>query len=127
MNSDSFYMWDELFDGMSLCKIAIPQNFPKICNSNGKAGGSGSQRYRGNVDYGGAGPGGHHRRGSRCSVPTGKRGAAVHRGSEKGQLERPQILIVDGGPTSLYVATGINPQEGFGSCSHVFKLKVEQK
>ena len=54
-------------------------------------------------------------------------GATVHRGSEKGQLERPQILIVDGEPTYLYVATGIIPKEGFGSCSHVFKLNVERK
>ena len=46
---------------------------------------------------------------------------------KNGQLERPQILIVDGEPTYLYVATGINPKEGFGSCSHVFKLNVERK
>ncbi|NOR66573.1 MAG: hypothetical protein GQ528_04380 [Woeseiaceae bacterium] len=52
-------------------------------------------------------------------------GAAVHRGSKKGQLERPQLLIVDGEPAYLYVATGINPKEGFGSCSHVFKLNVK--
>ncbi len=54
-------------------------------------------------------------------------GATVHRGSEKGQLERPQLLIVDGEPAYLYLATGINPKEGFGSCSHVFKLNVERK
>jgi len=52
-------------------------------------------------------------------------GAALYRGSGKGQLERPQLLIEDGEPTYLYVATGINPKEGFGSCSHVFKLNVE--
>jgi hypothetical protein len=53
-------------------------------------------------------------------------GAAVHRGSEKGQLERPQVLLIDGEPAYLYVATGINPAEGFGSCSHVFKLDVKK-
>ena len=53
-------------------------------------------------------------------------GAAVHRGSKKGQLERPQVLLIDGEPAYLYVATGINPEEGFGSCSHVFKLKVRR-
>ncbi|MCK5175877.1 MAG: alpha-L-fucosidase, partial [Planctomycetes bacterium] len=54
-------------------------------------------------------------------------GAAVHRGSEKGQLERPQVLLIDGEPAYLYVATGINTEQGFGSCSHVFKLKVKSK
>jgi len=52
-------------------------------------------------------------------------GAAKYRGSEKGQLERPQMLIVDGEPAYLYVATGLSPEEGFGSCSHVFKLNVK--
>ncbi len=54
-------------------------------------------------------------------------GAAKYRGTEKGQLERPQVLLIDGEPAYLYVATGINPKEGFGSCSHVFKLNVKQK
>ena len=54
-------------------------------------------------------------------------GAAVYRGSEKGQLERPQILLIDGEPAYLYLATGLSPEEGFGSCSHVFKLNIKQK
>ena len=37
----------------------------------------------------------------------------------------PQLLIVDGEPAYLYVATGLSPEEGCGSCSHVFKLNVE--
>ena len=54
-------------------------------------------------------------------------GAAKYRGTEQGQLERPQILLIDGEPAYLYLATGINPQTGFGSCSHVFKLNIKQK
>jgi hypothetical protein len=53
-------------------------------------------------------------------------GATVHRGSEKGQLERPQVLLIDGEPSYLYVATGINTEAGFGSCSHVFKLNLKR-
>ena len=53
-------------------------------------------------------------------------GAVVHRGSEKGQLERPQVLLIDGEPSYLYVATGINTEAGFGSCSHVFKLNLKR-
>lgn len=51
-------------------------------------------------------------------------GAKNYRGSLKGQLERPQLLIQNGQPTYLYVATGINPNQGFGSSSHVFKVTV---
>ena len=47
-------------------------------------------------------------------------------GSLKGQLERPQLLIQNGQPVYLYVATGVNPNQGFGSSSHVFKVKVEE-
>jgi hypothetical protein len=53
-------------------------------------------------------------------------GAKNYRGSLKGQLERPQLLIQNGQPTYLYVATGVNPNQGFGSSSHVFKVKVEE-
>jgi len=53
------------------------------------------------------------------------KGAKNYRGSLKGQLERPQILIIDGKPAYMYTATGINVNEGFGSCSHVFKITVE--
>lgn len=53
-------------------------------------------------------------------------GAHKYRGSLKGQLERPQLLIQNGKPTYLYVATGINPNQGFGSSSYVFKVKVKE-
>ena len=47
----------------------------------------------------------------------------VFRGSKGGDLERPQLLKIDGKPAYLYMATGINTKEGFGSASHIFKLK----
>ncbi|WP_372796950.1 glycoside hydrolase family protein [Pontiella sp.] len=40
-----------------------------------------------------------------------------------GRLERPQILMQDGEPTYVYMATGISMREGCGSCSHVFRMK----
>lgn len=40
-----------------------------------------------------------------------------------GRLERPQILFVDGEPAYVYLATGVSTLPGFGSCSHVFKVK----
>jgi hypothetical protein len=46
--------------------------------------------------------------------------------ADQGQLERPQILLIDGEPAYLYVATGINPEESFGSCSHVFTLNLKR-
>jgi len=46
----------------------------------------------------------------------------VFRGAKEGHLERPQLLIEDGKPTYMYVATGINTSSGFGSASHVFKI-----
>lgn len=52
-------------------------------------------------------------------------GANKYRGSLKGQLERPQLLIIDGKPTYMYSATGVNVNDGYGSCSHVFKITVE--
>jgi len=56
---------------------------------------------------------------------TGKkalRGAKIFRGDLSGRLERPQILSIDGQPTYLYLATGINTTPGCGSCSHVFRI-----
>ncbi|WP_372753257.1 glycoside hydrolase family protein [Labilibaculum sp.] len=49
--------------------------------------------------------------------------AKLYRGKIHGNLERPQILFVDGKPAYIYLATGINANEGFGSCSHVFCIK----
>jgi hypothetical protein len=40
-----------------------------------------------------------------------------------GRLERPQILMVDGEPAYVYMATGISTRNGYGSCSHVFRMK----
>ncbi|WP_372809011.1 glycoside hydrolase family protein [Pontiella sp.] len=40
-----------------------------------------------------------------------------------GRLERPQILMKDGEPAYVYMATGISTRDGYGSCSHVFKMK----
>ncbi|MDP4624028.1 MAG: glycoside hydrolase family protein [Akkermansiaceae bacterium] len=39
-----------------------------------------------------------------------------------GRLERPQILMMDGQPAYVYMATGISTREGYGSCSHVFRM-----
>jgi hypothetical protein len=41
-----------------------------------------------------------------------------------GRLERPQILMVNGEPAYVYMATGISTREGYGSCSHVFRIKT---
>lgn len=49
----------------------------------------------------------------------------IYRGSPAGDLERPQLLIENGIPTYLYVATGINNKSTHGSCSHVFKVPVK--
>lgn len=40
-----------------------------------------------------------------------------------GRLERPQILMMDGKPAYVYMATGISTRDGYGSCSHVFRMK----
>ena len=50
--------------------------------------------------------------------------AFVYRGKRKGHLERPQILCIDGVPAYIYFATGVNVKEGYGSCSHVFKISL---
>lgn len=55
------------------------------------------------------------------------KGATVYRGTNQGQLERPQLLFKDGKPAYMYIATGLNKNEGFGSCSHVFKLELNEK
>jgi hypothetical protein len=39
------------------------------------------------------------------------------------KFERPQILIQDGQPTYLYVASGANLNRGDGSCSYVLRIK----
>lgn len=39
------------------------------------------------------------------------------------KFERPQILVQDGQPTHLYVASGANLNKGDGSCSYVLKIK----
>ncbi len=53
------------------------------------------------------------------------KGAVAYRGTTQGHLERAQLLFKDGKPAYMYVATGVNIVEGFGSCSHVFKLDME--
>ncbi len=50
--------------------------------------------------------------------------AKVYRGDLSGRLERPQVLMIDGKPAYLYMATGTNGTPGHGSCSHVFRIKV---
>ena len=41
-----------------------------------------------------------------------------------GRLERPQILMKNGKPAYVYLATGISTTPGCGSCSHVFRIKT---
>jgi hypothetical protein len=53
------------------------------------------------------------------------KGAVAFRGTTEGHLERAQLLFKDGKPAYMYVATGVNNVDGFGSCSHVFKLDIE--
>lgn len=50
------------------------------------------------------------------------REANVYRGKNHGHLERAQILKIDGKPEYLYLATGVNVNDGYGSCSHVFRI-----
>ena len=40
------------------------------------------------------------------------------------KFERPQILVQDGRPTHLYVASGANLNRGDGSCSYVLRIKI---
>jgi hypothetical protein len=51
--------------------------------------------------------------------------AQVYRGDRSGHLERPQVLFMNGEPSYLYAATGINDNPAFGSCSHVFKISAK--
>ena len=39
------------------------------------------------------------------------------------RFERPQVLVQNGHPTHLYVASGTNIAKGDGSCSYVFRIK----
>ncbi len=50
---------------------------------------------------------------------------SLYRGPREGHLERAQLLIKDGKPEYLYVATGINDEVGYGSCSHVFRIIIK--
>lgn len=50
----------------------------------------------------------------------------VYRGSVDGDLERPQLLYVNGIPKYMYVASGINTRAGCGSTSHVFKIEIKK-
>ena len=50
----------------------------------------------------------------------------VYRGERSGHLERPQLLLENGKPAYLFVATGINDRDGYGSCSHIFKIGIKE-
>ena len=63
---------------------------------------------------------------SNYTVKENIKGASVFRGTPKGQLERPQLLFKEGKPIYMYVATGLNKNKGYGSCSHVFKLEYDE-
>lgn len=43
------------------------------------------------------------------------------------KFERPQVLIQNGRPTHLYVASGANIRKGDGSCSYVLRIREKQK
>ena len=49
--------------------------------------------------------------------------ATAYRGKRHGHLERAQVLLIDGQPEYLYLATGVNTTPDHGSCSHVFRMK----
>ena len=51
--------------------------------------------------------------------------AVSYRGKKDGHLERAQILFIDGKPAYLYLATGVQTKQGYGSSSHVFKISFE--
>lgn len=55
------------------------------------------------------------------------KGRTVYRGGAYGALERPQLLFDNGRPAYLYVATGVSPGEGYGSCSHIFRVVVQPR
>ena len=52
--------------------------------------------------------------------------AVAYRGKKDGHLERAQMLFIDGKPAYLYLATGVQVKPGFGSSSHVFKIRFEK-
>lgn len=52
--------------------------------------------------------------------PKQLKGATSYRGQK---FERPQILVQDGRPTHLYVASGTNINGGKGACSYVLRIK----
>lgn len=39
------------------------------------------------------------------------------------KFERPQVLVQNGQPTHLYIASGLNVNRGNGSCSYVLRIK----
>ena len=49
----------------------------------------------------------------------------AYRGTNHGDLERPQILFIDGKPAYLYAATGLGLPKPYGSCSYVFRMKYK--
>ncbi|UMB53764.1 glycoside hydrolase family protein [Lutibacter sp. A64] len=49
----------------------------------------------------------------------------AYRGKKDGHLERAQVLMIDGIPAYLYLATGVQVKDGYGSSSHVFKIIFE--
>ena len=49
----------------------------------------------------------------------------AHRGKKDGHLERAQVLLIDGVPAYLYLATGVQVKESYGSSSHVFKISFK--
>ena len=49
----------------------------------------------------------------------------AYRGKKDGHLERAQVLLINGVPAYLYLATGVQVKEGYGSSSHVFKISFE--
>lgn len=46
----------------------------------------------------------------------------LYRGNKSGDLERPQVLFMDGKPAYLYMATGLGFPAPYGSCSYVFRM-----
>lgn len=51
----------------------------------------------------------------------------AYRGKLHGHLERAQVLEIDGQPTYLYLAVGVNTTPGHGSRSHVFRMIQKNK
>jgi hypothetical protein len=50
-------------------------------------------------------------------------GVAIHEPGSRGRcFERPQLLIDNGAPRALYLASGLNIRNGDGSCSYVMRV-----